>query len=264
LDADDRAWPDRLRVQAEAFRARPGLGLLGTGVRYVDERGRTLKVESQQSGPVVARMLGAGQNPFFHPSVMMSRSAYELTGGYRSQMEPSEDFDLWLRIGEKFEVDILGDPLTDYRLHPAQVTVKRLERAATTTAGARWAAAVRASGLPDPVGPLEEVTEAVLLNVGMNADELQRERAQFYQWAAGLYSETGFPQIAAACWNAARTEASGLSRAENGALFLMRARTRREHGQWAPWLLDLVRAGAFDPRLLAAAICRRARRHRRS
>jgi hypothetical protein len=263
LDADDRAWRDRLRLQAETFRARPGLGLLGTGVRYIDERGRTLKVESQESGPAVARMLGAGQNPFFHPSVMMSRSAYEAAGGYRSQMEPSEDFDLWLRIGEKFEVDILGDPLIDYRLHPGQVTVVQLKRAATTAAAARWAAAVRASGLPDPVEELEDVTEAALLDIGMNADELRRQRAEVYQWATELYSETGFPEIAAACWDAARAEARGSSRAEKGAWFLMRARMRREHGQWAPWLLDLVRAATFDPRLLAAAIRRRARSHRR-
>ena len=37
-------------------------------------------------------------SPFFHPAVMMRRSALDAVGGYREEFRNAEDYDLWLRI----------------------------------------------------------------------------------------------------------------------------------------------------------------------
>jgi glycosyltransferase involved in cell wall biosynthesis len=108
IDADDVAAPDRLRRQVAEMAARPALVLLGTGARYVDADGRVLLTELAAAGrDVGARLLHA--NLFFHPSVMLRADAFAVVGGYRSLLEPAEDYDLWLRLAEHGEVDNLAD-----------------------------------------------------------------------------------------------------------------------------------------------------------
>ncbi|SNS90213.1 Glycosyl transferase family 2 [Geodermatophilus saharensis] len=249
LDADDRAAPDRLRRQLEAFRARPALGLLGTGARYVDDAGRVFRVEVAPSGPAVARELRHG-NVFFHPSVVMRRSAYDTAGGYRPQLEPAEDLDLWLRIAEHSEVDNLPEPLIDYRVHGAQSGFVALRAQATASAAALWAASVRATGAPDPAEDLERIDEALLVAHGVGVPDLRRRHLDAYSWAAETYERAGYSGIASSCWRAARVEAAALGRAEEGRLLLRRGSFRRSLGRRTAGLLDRARAAVVAPELL--------------
>ena len=258
LDADDRSAPDRLRRQVEVFRARPALGLLGTGARYIDDEGRVFRVEVAPSGPAVAGELRNG-NVFFHPSVMMRRSAHDAAGGYRCQMEPAEDFDLWLRIAERFEVDNLPEPLIDYRMHSVQSGVVALRAQVTASAAALWAASVRATGAPDPTEDLERIDEALLVAHGVTVPDLRRQHLHAYRWAAEMYERAGYPGIASSCWRAARAEASTLGRTDEGRLLLQRGSSRRSQGRRMAGFLDRVRAAVVAPELLVPPLRRQAR-----
>ncbi|ADB73180.1 undecaprenyl-phosphate 4-deoxy-4-formamido-L-arabinose transferase [Geodermatophilus obscurus DSM 43160] len=253
LDADDRAAPDRIRQQVEQFCARPRLGLLGTGVRYLDEASRVIGTDAAATGPTAAQGLHRG-NPFFHPSVMMRRSHYEAAGGYRPQVEPAEDLDLWLRISERFEVDNLKEPLTDYRIHREQSSLQRAAAQAVATAAAHWAADVRATGATDPLAGLQVVDEKLLLSLGLSSSALLQEQIAVHRWAAELCEMAGYKREALVAWQAALAAAASLDRTEAARLLLLRARLRRAQGRLVARRVDQLRALALAPRLATTGL----------
>ncbi|MGY1684723.1 glycosyltransferase [Geodermatophilus sp. SYSU D00867] len=258
LDADDRAAPDRLRRQVGQFSARPRLGLLGTGARYVDVRGRIVGSETVETGAALVQVLRVG-NSVFHPSVMMRRSAYETAGGYRPQAEPAEDLDLWLRIAEHFEVDNLDEPLIDYRLHDGQSTLMDPRRQAVAATAAHWAAEVRATGAPDPLDGIERVDEALLRSHGVGRARISAEQIAALSWTAELCETAGYHSLARAAWRAAQAEATSLGRVEEGRFFLTRARLRRRQGRTLARRVDQIRAITAAPQLIAMSVAWRLR-----
>jgi len=61
-------------------------------------------------------------NPFAHPTTSFRLEAVKTVGMYRSEWNGAEDYDLWLRllrIGKGFNLPQL---VTQYRVHPGQVT----------------------------------------------------------------------------------------------------------------------------------------------
>ena len=67
-------------------------------------------------------LLLTGVCPINHPSVMMRRKAVLAVGGYRAEMMPAEDLDLWLRMGERGRLANLPDVITRYRVHESSVS----------------------------------------------------------------------------------------------------------------------------------------------
>jgi glycosyltransferase involved in cell wall biosynthesis len=154
MDADDAAHPDRFARQLAAFAARPDLGALGSAVRHIDAAGRKGRTVKQPRGNDIERALYWGC-PFTHSSVMLRRAVLEQVGGYRELFPLAEDYDLWLRLHGRTQMDNLPETLIFYRLHAANSTrVKALEtrRYAFFAQGA-WLA--RRRGLSDPLEGLD-------------------------------------------------------------------------------------------------------------
>jgi hypothetical protein len=225
LDADDVAAPERLRRQVDEMATRPALVLLGTGARYVDAHGHAFMTERATAGPdVAARLLH--NNLFFHPSVMVRAAAFATVGGYRPQLEPAEDYDLWLRLAEHGEVDNLADPLIDYRMHDEQVSFRQIEQQATAAAAASWAARRRASGVPDPLAALPVLDDDSLTSVGLPLHELAASRRDSFTWSARMYTVASSHYLAEACWDLALREAALIGAAEVAAVQRERATSR--------------------------------------
>ena len=53
---------------------------------------------------------------------MMRRKAVLAVGGYRVEMMPAEDVDLWLRMGERGRLANLPEVITRYRIHESSVS----------------------------------------------------------------------------------------------------------------------------------------------
>lgn len=126
MDADDISATDRLEKQVKMFDEDPSLALLGTWARYVDRNGRPFGyVETPLSGErIVRRMLRV--NCFIHPSVMMRTDIVRSLGAYPENALHAEDYALWLRFVEQYHVANLGEYLLDYRVHPGQVSQRRV------------------------------------------------------------------------------------------------------------------------------------------
>jgi hypothetical protein len=98
LDADDRFLPEKLAAQLEVFDARPEIGLVYTGFRYVDDGGAPLPQIgwTRLEGDVFATLVLGN---LIHPHVaLVRREAIERAGGFDEQLSPAGDWDMWLRI----------------------------------------------------------------------------------------------------------------------------------------------------------------------
>jgi glycosyltransferase involved in cell wall biosynthesis len=120
MDADDISQPTRLEEQVDFLRKYHDVALVGTAMEEIDENNEHLgcvyyPVENSE---IQQRLLS--KSCFCHPSVMFRRDAVLNVGGYRSEFMYAEDYDLWLRLSEKYKLANLGRELLRYRIHMSQ------------------------------------------------------------------------------------------------------------------------------------------------
>jgi hypothetical protein len=170
LDADDVAPRDRLSQQVRFLDAHPSVAVVGGTLITIDSHGRPI---STRRFPASNRAIQAAlvrYNCFSHPSVTMRRSALEAVGGYR--FRHIEDYDLWLRIAERFELANLPAPMILHRLHLDQQAVVALERTAREMCAVRAAARERRATGVDPLAGVGELTEDAFDRLGVDEAEV--------------------------------------------------------------------------------------------
>jgi glycosyltransferase involved in cell wall biosynthesis len=129
MDADDVSLPGRFERQLAFLGANPDCSALGTQVLLIDSDD---DVVNQARHPLIHSEIDAclirGVFGMAHPSIVMRTDALRRIGGYHTEFEPAEDFDMLLRLGEVGTLANLPEFLYAYRMHPQQVTVRRYER----------------------------------------------------------------------------------------------------------------------------------------
>ena len=88
-------------------------------------------------------------------------------------MAHAEDFDLWLRIADRFQLANLEAVLLKYRVHPNQVSVRWWKQQALSNLAARLSALARRTGDPDPFDSATEITAKVLARAGVSEAKQQ-------------------------------------------------------------------------------------------
>lgn len=151
MDSDDVSRPDRFAVQLAAMAADPQIAVLGTNTDELDADGTFVACHDlHPEHPDAIRARLAVASALCHPSVMMRRDIIRAVGGYRSAFRHCEDYDLWLRVSESHDLRNLPERLLLYRRTPDQVSEKHILVQAIGAACARFAAAERRAGRPDP------------------------------------------------------------------------------------------------------------------
>ncbi len=130
MDADDVVLPGRFARQSRVL-GRGGLDVTFTNVCYwYPHRRYAVPPSPVPIGPEEFGLYLMLRNPVSHPAMMARREALVEVGGYRKV--PSEDYDLWLRLGAagaQMNRTILPGLL--YRIHPHQVTASQQWRTAS-------------------------------------------------------------------------------------------------------------------------------------
>lgn len=174
MNADDVALPDRLEKQAAFLDAQPVVAAVGGQTRLMLADGMPGPATSLPQSPAAVRAFLDAASPLAHPAVMFRRAAAMEAGGYRPQIEPAEDYDLWLRLAERHEIANLPDVVLHYRVHAGQATARAFEAVAIATLVAQAAAKLRRSGQPDLVDARSSVDSAVATELGISAGEIAR------------------------------------------------------------------------------------------
>jgi len=126
LDADDVCDPERLANQVSMLEADPCLAMCGSYYRVINREGKEQRmVELPVADREIRTYLVFG-NCFCHSSVML-RSEVILQYMYSENYELCEDYDLWLRIMKRHKMANIPQPLVNYRVHGANISVKNRE-----------------------------------------------------------------------------------------------------------------------------------------
>jgi glycosyltransferase involved in cell wall biosynthesis len=132
LDADDLWLPTKVARQVEALAGRPDA--IACYCRCTREEG-FFPFGPYPTGDVTDAefLLMLWYSNFFPPSsVLVRREALLRVGGFRADLPPSEDIELWLRLLTVGSFLQIPEPLCRYRLHAGQSTKNILRKMAAS------------------------------------------------------------------------------------------------------------------------------------
>jgi len=123
-DADDISLPDRLELQLEFLEKHPKVALIGTGIYVIDKNGDVTEKRIMHPNPKKSLLKG---NRFIHGSVMFRKAVIDEFGAYNELFKNSEDYELWLRLSQKYEINNLALPLYKLRAHSSSISAAKIE-----------------------------------------------------------------------------------------------------------------------------------------
>jgi GT2 family glycosyltransferase len=195
LDADDIALPGRLARQVDFLDAHPSVAAVGGGAITIDGTGRRISAKRYPTNHRAIRSTLLRHNCLSHPSVTMRRSALEAVGGYRFRCA-AEDYDLWLRLSERFELATVPEPVILYRLHLHQLSVSSLEHMARDALMVRAAAHARRDSGVDPLAGVDELGPDLLRALRIDDAELRDVVERESIARAAILADLGHPEEA--------------------------------------------------------------------
>ena len=119
LDADDCWTPDKLADQVRVLAERPDAAVAYSWTDYIDMAGQPLYAgcRDRHEGEVYGALfrhnfIESGSN------LMVRRAALEEVGGFDTSLRAVEDWELWLRLAEKYSFALVPKAQILYRVMP--------------------------------------------------------------------------------------------------------------------------------------------------
>lgn len=122
FDCDDVSLPDRFKDQVAYLNEHAQCGMVSLWADVIDGQGqyvRTIKYPTTNSELQKALIR---YNPFFHPGLMMRKSAVLDVGPYDATWRFAQDYELYFRIAKKYELGNVPRVLLKYRETGGSIT----------------------------------------------------------------------------------------------------------------------------------------------
>src|ERR1700722_6222262 len=117
LDSDDEWLPEKLERQLGALKACTGRRWSYTGSSIIDANGEPCAhaaIRVPHRGAILERLL-LHQVSIWTPTVVAERRLVLEVGGFDEQLLLFEDYDLWMRLARRSEIDFVDEPLARIR-----------------------------------------------------------------------------------------------------------------------------------------------------
>lgn len=181
MDADDISVPERLERQVAYMEMHPEVAAVGcySGIFTAsdDVECSVLRLPSSKYDIRKNTFLFGPQ--LQHPAALIRTSAIRYISKYRSQFKYAQDYDLWLRILEKYELSNIPKTLLFNREHKYSISQKfRLDQIINHIV-ALQSSEQRRLGLPDFMDSNEPSLELLI-------SYLSPDRPSFYVWISFL------------------------------------------------------------------------------
>jgi len=131
-DSDDLWLPGKLETQMASLQRNPQRAWSYTRFHLIDESGAPTAWTRRTGGwPTpggwILDQLIKGQTAIALPSVVASRRLLQQAGGFDERLIRTEDYELWLRLARRSEIDAIDEPLTLVRRHGQHFSGKPIE-----------------------------------------------------------------------------------------------------------------------------------------
>lgn len=127
MDADDISLPRRFEKQVEFLGKNSDYALVGSSYYQMSEDGKIVSLIKVLTGDSEIREGLKNQNWFGHGTVMIRRDCLSKLEGYDERYKLAQDYDLWIRVAEKYKVDNIGEPLYCWRTVPSRISNTKKE-----------------------------------------------------------------------------------------------------------------------------------------
>lgn len=117
MDADDIAFPNRLELQYALINSSRKIAVVGANIVIMDIAGNQTAIRKYPDTSEKLKDCLFKYSPFAHPVVMFKKDMYEEIGRYNPKYSPTEDLDLWFRLGRKYEFGSIPETLLKYRVY---------------------------------------------------------------------------------------------------------------------------------------------------
>lgn len=182
MDADDISSRDRFQTQLDFFNQRPEISVVGTGMQYFNYSSfRNFFPEEHEEckGKLLFNVC------FGHPSVMFRKTVFDSSDNFYepSLRQYSEDYELWVRLVDKFQFANIPLVKLKYRTFPPAIKDNAENKRRDNSAMVRQQMLNKA-GIHPTVA--ESGLHKVLsdLTVGINADTFRKVLA----WAEKIHT----------------------------------------------------------------------------
>lgn len=171
MDADDISVPDRFESQIDYLSQNRRVAVLGGRRRLIWKDSTPLyqddRYGSEPLSDIEIKTALKSYNCMAHYTVMMRTRSFHEVGGYRAAFLDAEDYDLWLRMSEKYEIANLPKVLAYYRLHGNQVSIRKAEQQVISVLAAQAASRIRLAIGVDPISTVDRATRPLLKKLGV-------------------------------------------------------------------------------------------------
>jgi len=115
MDADDVSHPERFAKQVEFLENNPDYALVGSSYYCINQDEKIVAFIKVLTAYNEIKQGLKTQNWFGHGTVMVRRTVLLDLGAYNEKYKFAQDYDLWLRIAEKYKVGNIDEPLYYWR-----------------------------------------------------------------------------------------------------------------------------------------------------
>jgi len=127
MDADDISMPNRFELQYKLINSAKNIAAVGANIIIMDTREKDIATRIYPETSRELKRCLFKYSPFAHPVVMFRKKMVEEVGGYNPKYSPTEDLDLWFRLGVKYEFKSVPKLLLRYRLNEKSSSHKEIK-----------------------------------------------------------------------------------------------------------------------------------------
>jgi glycosyltransferase involved in cell wall biosynthesis len=123
LDADDLAERDRIKLQVEFMDTNQAIGMVAGWAKMIDQSGKITAYFQPPAYPALVNENLSWSMPIVHSTMLIRRSILlDECGGYLQRFDIGQDWDLCIRVAEKYPVCVLETVLGSWRRYPSSIT----------------------------------------------------------------------------------------------------------------------------------------------
>jgi glycosyltransferase involved in cell wall biosynthesis len=128
MDSDDISMPNRLDLQYKTITETQQIAVVGCDIDIMNEKGDSLGIRKYPAESSDLKKSVFRHSPFAHPATMLRKKYVLEFGGYEPNKSPSEDLDLWIKLGSKYEFRSVPLPLFRYRFFSNSHSNRKLKK----------------------------------------------------------------------------------------------------------------------------------------